>query len=709
MVNMINQRDKPRLKTTFEKHVLFITIISIFISFIGFQFAHFKIGEGNFRNRIGDLGRSIATSLKPELDSGDIWSIRKSLAAFQSANVFEYAQIRSILSNEEILYLPFVPVDMREGQNEFYFVTEVINSTNLKDRWELILLFNKNRFTFWQNFGLALIITAPFIFLLAVVIFLTGRRFGKKITDEFTYLGVSISQLNLVSEIFVDHNRVFTYEGNQILSKLKEISKKLLDASAKEQIFLKSKAFSELASQVAHDIRSPLSALSMVMKSANSLPEEQRLMIRNATQRINDIANGLLKAGKLESSLNVSGAMRGLDSNENQPVMLMALIDSIVSEKRIQFIEKSEIEILENLTEGYGLFARINSLDLGRAISNLINNSVESFDKRGTVKVPLHGEREKIFISIVDNGKGIPPDVLKTVGERGLSYGKSGLNSGSGFGFYHARETIQSAGGKINLSSTVGEGTKVTIELPKAARPHWFVDKIVVPENATIVSVDDDQTIHQIWSGKLSSAGAQKSNVNHVCISSIEKFVEWAQENKTNVFLFLIDYEFLGQNINGLDGIERAKISTKSILVTSRYEELPIRNRCASFNVKIIPKGLAPYIPLTIGSPFSKVDAVLIDDDRLVHMTWQFMADEKSKSLMCFEAPEDFLKIANQIPQTTPIYIDYNLSNNVRGDAVAEEVARLGFSEIYLATGFEANDILKPNCVKGIIGKNPVF
>ena len=49
-----------------------------------------------------------------------------------------------------------------------------------------------------------------------------------------------------------------------------------------------------------------------------------------------------------------------------------------------------------------------------------------------------------ILISIVDNGKGIPGHVVKKIGEKGFSYGKTNQASGNGLGFYHAKEKINS-------------------------------------------------------------------------------------------------------------------------------------------------------------------------------------------------------------------------------------------------------------------------
>src|SRR5690348_5110745 len=53
----------------------------------------------------------------------------------------------------------------------------------------------------------------------------------------------------------------------------------------------KMKASIDLAAGVAHDIRSPLTALDIIIKDIKNIPEEQRIIIRNSANRIHDIAN----------------------------------------------------------------------------------------------------------------------------------------------------------------------------------------------------------------------------------------------------------------------------------------------------------------------------------------------------------------------------------------------------------------------------------
>jgi hypothetical protein len=312
---------------------------------------------------------------------------------------------------------------------------------------------------------------------------------------------------------------------------------------------------------------------------------------------------------------------------------------------------------------------------------------------------------------VSDNGEGIAPDLLTRLGERGVSHGKEGFEtSGWGLGLPHARETIEKAGGTFTIQSHVGSGTMVMFTLPRAETPKWFVERIDVLRGATIVSVDDDQTIHQIWAGRLLSAGAAQGGIKHLTFTSLEQFEAWAEENNSVTAIFLVDYEFLGQSRTGLDAIDRVGVANKSVLVTSRYEEPQVRERANSLGLRILPKTLAPFVPIEIEKMRERYDAILIDDDTmLVHTTWQMMAKEKGKSLLCFSAPEEFFNKFPEIEPTTPIFIDVSLGNGVRGEEVAREAIGLGFTQVFLATGHAADSIADIPGLKGIVGKDPCF
>jgi len=392
---------------------------------------------------------------------------------------------------------------------------------------------------------------------------------------------------------------------NSYVEQLKTIEKERADKTRIE-------AISSITRQVAHDIRSPLSALNLVSGALTEVSEEKRLLIRNAVQRINDIANQLLEKGKITTTTNTKTEFTQNSLEENKLLtneLLSPLIDSIVSEKRVQFREKQNVEIEADINQGYGLFAKVNTIELKRMISNLLNNSIEALvQSKGSVKVAIRGYRDTVSLIIQDNGSGIPASLLKNLGDEGFSHGKTNSDSGSGLGIYHAKKTTESFGGKFEILSKEGLGTTITIHLPRTQAPNWFVQKIILKSKLQIISLDDDLAIHQIWKGRLQSFVSKMIyKIEHITFTSGDEFKHWVLSQKpvNNIdtpYLYLIDYELLGQNKSGLDFIEELQIAKNSILVTSRYEEISLRERCAILGVQIIPKTMAGFVPIEMES-----------------------------------------------------------------------------------------------------------
>jgi hypothetical protein len=211
-----------------------------------------------------------------------------------------------------------------------------------------------------------------------------------------------------------------------------------------------------------------------------------------------------------------------------------------------------------------------------------------------------------------------------------------------------------------------------------------------------------------VWATRLASAGAGKNGIDHLSFSSISTFVDWAKQENLRNTLYLVDYEFLNQDMNGLEAIDQAGIAKNSILVTSRYEELKVREHAKRMGIKMIPKALAPLVPIVIEKSLL-YDACLIDDDPLIHLTWETAAGSAGKSLRCFFSAEQFFSEASNIEKSTPLYVDVHLGNGIRGEEISRKILDLGFTQIFLATGYEPEKILTPSVQVKIVGKEPPF
>lgn len=366
--------------------------------------------------------------------------------------------------------------------------------------------------------------------------------------------------------------------------------------------------------QVAHDIRSPLTALNMLLNNLNDLPENQKILLRNSANRINDIANILLKKTD-DSSIFKSESIEGGGAAKMQTEFLPALVDGIISEKRLEYIDKTGVTIKADFSESYGAFVRINSSDFARLISNITNNAIEALpNKGGSFIISISKIKGAVKLIAEDTGKGIPKHILAKIGEAGFSFGKEHLQSGSGLGVYHAKKTIEDFGGTFKIDSQVGVGTSILITLPLVESPKWFVEKISLSPACTVVILDDDLSIHDVWKEKIRAATeTQGVDIQILNFTSCEEIKKWIANQSKAInkevkslrflfedFCFLFDYEIGSKGPTGLNLIEEYGIAKSAFLVTSRFEELAIQNKCTELSVGLIPKNMIPYVPFQI-------------------------------------------------------------------------------------------------------------
>jgi signal transduction histidine kinase len=598
-----------------------IFALSILVFFI-LVFTYFiKI----YHSQIDFLTDTLSKTLSTNIVNGEVYAISNTVNNFKSQKWFkkivvtdsEYKVIYSIQDDDTINFLYRKTINKSDLSD---FVE--IRSNGINVGW----LFYKINYS---DFIFSLIIyIAGFIFIsFSIYYFVIRTILIKRISSVHRTVQSLISVSNELKrdiESIYDGKNTFQLEkykfllgsdnNDKLVTKLKEGVYKLvilvpvvrnllfqkqelsslLEASVESSIESQTKIkIGELASQVAHDIRSPLSALTMMTSGLEQIPEDRRIIIRNAISRINDIANTLLKKSK-EQTANL------ISEHPSTPILqvelVATLIDMLVSEKRIEFREFSNIKIQEDLLSSYGLFAKIDANEFKRILSNLINNSFEALNGAGLIQIAAFAQNDKLLVQVSDNGQGIPPEILVKLGQRGVTFGKDGSSSGTGIGIYHAKQMIETFGGSLTIKSIIGQGTVVSIELPLANTPDWFVEKISIQNGTTLVSLDDDTSIHQIWKDRASNLD---NAIPFLSFASIQEFTKWFTNSNDNC-LFVIDYEFLNQKNTGLDVIETLNIQNHSILVTSRYEEKKVRERCAKLGVKLIPKSMAGIVPMAL-------------------------------------------------------------------------------------------------------------
>ncbi len=402
----------------------------------------------------------------------------------------------------------------------------------------------------------------------------------------------------LVEDLQLDRVTVLSEKPSSIveLSYLSKsaalLSSRLVDFKKRISEKSRAEAIGEKASQVAHDMKSPLAALEMAVLSDGAMKESRKTAIQTIIRRIHSIAADV-------DSKNASLGESGLDTSETARTDINLLSETVIAEKAFQYLSKQDVSI-RLVSSGVPIFSLINRVELQRVLSNLIDNSVEALGNRGgKVEVRLSEVESNVVIEVCDTGVGIPKQVLSKLGRKGNSFGKK---NGQGLGLSHAIAFVQGVGGKFDVDSRPEFKTVVRIALKRSEPPVWSVTELAVWPNQKIVIVDDNSSIHLAWKERFESLpGFEKLGLELVFISRAEELLSWVHHfgGVGSDVLVLCDYELGNRDWNGLDLLSQLRLSN-SVLVTGHEQNERIRNECESLHVKLLDKRRIRRIPIHI-------------------------------------------------------------------------------------------------------------
>jgi signal transduction histidine kinase len=385
------------------------------------------------------------------------------------------------------------------------------------------------------------IITSALIFIFILLMF------GKVLRDRVEsvsrrYLWRPIQ--NLIADL--DQNKVLNIK-NYRLTELRFLADQFNIWRKKSEVAeeVKKKAsLGKLASEVAHDIRSPLAALNIALEDIN-LDSEHKEIIDNSIVRIKEIADNLLEKGRVAQKT----------QNDSQVIQDL---QALVSEKKVQYKKKC-VCLEANFDESlYWASAKISTSNFQRIVSNLINNSVEARAKK--IILSLSTLDDQLRITINDDGSGIPKEILEKF--KNKEFASFGKEQGNGIGLAHADEILEKAGGRLIINSSEGTGTSITIELP-----FYIIDHVENNEIYDLVHIEDDPYLRMAW--KLE---AKKKDIKILSLSREEE-LHLYKDNLRKESKFFIDYH-LENDRTGYDlaseihaeGFKEIYISTGALL-----------------------------------------------------------------------------------------------------------------------------------------------
>lgn len=217
-----------------------------------------------------------------------------------------------------------------------------------------------------------------------------------------------------------------------------------------------------LLGDVSHELRSPLTRLQMAValaeKNIGNVSEQKKHLSRceMEVERLDDMIADVLTLSRLEHNQNNFTA----DS-----ITLNSLISEVVTDCQYYANDK---DVTINFIEASSYSALVDVKLLSSAIGNIINNAVKYSDNNSIVKVELTAQDNEATINILDNGPGVPDDLLEKLFTPffRVADSRDRNSGGTGLGLAIAQQAVQLHQGEIIASNQASGGLKVTIALP---------------------------------------------------------------------------------------------------------------------------------------------------------------------------------------------------------------------------------------------------
>jgi signal transduction histidine kinase len=205
-----------------------------------------------------------------------------------------------------------------------------------------------------------------------------------------------------------------------------------------------------LAEQLAHDIKSPLSAMSLTLGHLGEISAAERTLLANAARRIGEIADDLVAP-----------------SREPVPVTdLDRVLDDVFAEVRRAHAHRPELKFERDRSETSLGPCGGDAREIARMISNLLINAAEAIAGPGTVTLGADRRADAVIVRVRDDGRGIAPELLPRLGAGRVTSGKVRDPGAGGLGLTHAFRTAAAMRGHVRLISDRGRGTTVVLTLP---------------------------------------------------------------------------------------------------------------------------------------------------------------------------------------------------------------------------------------------------
>ncbi len=224
---------------------------------------------------------------------------------------------------------------------------------------------------------------------------------------------------------------------------------------------------SRFSADIAHDLRTPVNNIRGETEVALARPrtiDEYREVLGSCLEeavRLSELISDLLFLARAESPLT---------HLHREAVNVCELLDGVR-----EYYEASAMENCISIATSPGktpLMAELDRKLVQRAVGNLISNALAHTPPGGSIRLGANAKNGSVRIDVSDTGTGIPADALPRVFDRffRVDTSRAQASGGTGLGLAIVQSIISLHGGKVEIESQLGQGTRVTLDMPLSKR-----------------------------------------------------------------------------------------------------------------------------------------------------------------------------------------------------------------------------------------------
>lgn len=358
--------------------------------------------------------------------------------------------------------------------------------------------------------------------------------------------------------------------------------------SAQEEAVSASRAKSEFLANMSHEIRTPMNGIMGMSELLANCDLGQREMdfvktIHRSGQALLTIINDILDFSKVEAGfVELDPAPFHLrDSIED----VTSLLSSKVAENGVDFLLRVQPDLPSTFVGDVGRIRQI--------LTNLLGNALK-FTHEGHVLIDVSGDisgddTASLNINIEDTGIGIAPDKLGTIFEQFSQADNSTTRQygGTGLGLTITKKLIELMDGSISVTSTLGQGSKFSIQLNLPVHEDLVKPKLedLNIAGATVLVIDDNPINREILKEQLSYWKCRSAQAASAKIGL--KALRQAHEKNINIDLIIVDYQM--PEMNGEDFVKSVKsdpdLSSIPVIMLSSVDKSTLRSRMFDLNI----------------------------------------------------------------------------------------------------------------------------